>query len=138
MKKFIKNYWKNLSKIIEKIIEKNTENSSKKPFRAGKKIIFSNRTKNKYKLIFNQNKKKNLFFLGLKMGTSKISRLESLVGVSNRPKFLGGPRLDLTLLWHFRLDATGPTHRVTPRVRVRGWAKISIIIYAKKKNKNKN
>jgi hypothetical protein len=45
---------------LVKIIEK----SPKNPSRAGKKIFFSNQTKNQCKLIFNQNKKKN-FFLGL-------------------------------------------------------------------------
>ncbi len=38
-------------------------------------------------------------------------------------------------LWPLGQDAAGPTDRVTPRVRVRAVAKISIIIYAKKKKK---
>jgi hypothetical protein len=54
LKKIIK---KNL-KIIEKIIKK----IQKKPPRAGKKIFISNQFKNKYKLTFDENKKKLFFF----------------------------------------------------------------------------
>ena len=60
LKKIIKNFWKKSSKIFAK----SPKNSSKNNSRPGKKIFFSNQTKNKYKLIFNQNKKK-IFFLGL-------------------------------------------------------------------------
>ncbi len=60
--KFLKKIIKKNFKIIEKSPIKYIEN----PSRAVKKNFFSNQTKNKYKLIFNQNKKKIIFFWDLK------------------------------------------------------------------------
>ena len=78
LKKFIKNYRKNLE-IFQKFFsikikkkKKNLKNLQKKTkkipiktFEGWQKFFFSNQIKNKYKLIFNQNKKKKFFFWDL-------------------------------------------------------------------------
>jgi hypothetical protein len=51
-------------KKFPKTCKKRHQKNSKIPSRSVKKIFFSNQIKNKYKLIFNKNKKKK-FFLGL-------------------------------------------------------------------------
>ncbi len=57
-------FLKKLSKIFKKS-SKIYEKTPKKTSRSGKNFFFSNQIKNKYKLIFNQNKKKNFFFWDL-------------------------------------------------------------------------
>ncbi len=56
-----------IKKNHQKLMKNHQKNSSKNPSRAGKKIYFFKQTKNKYKLIFNHNKKKIIFFLGKKI-----------------------------------------------------------------------
>ncbi len=62
--KFIQKYFSikiKKKKKSQKLAKKRQKNS-KIPSRSGKKNFFSNQIKNKYKLSFNQNKKKNFFF----------------------------------------------------------------------------
>ncbi len=73
LKKSSKNLEKNSSKfvkefikVIEKMIKIFEKNHQKNLPGLAKKIFFSNQTKNKCKLIFNQNKKKIIFFWDLK------------------------------------------------------------------------
>jgi hypothetical protein len=65
LSKLLKNSSKLFEKNLQKLLKNYQKNSAKKPSRAGKKIFFSKQTKNNCKLIFNQNKKKKFFFLGL-------------------------------------------------------------------------
>jgi phage regulator Rha-like protein len=54
-----------LKKIIKKLLKITKKNHQKNLPGLAKKIFFSNQTKNKCKLIFNQNKKKIIFFWDL-------------------------------------------------------------------------
>ena len=59
-------------------MQKNAPKKFKNSFQVWQKKIFSNQIKNKYKLIFNQNKKKNFFFWDLvKKSSLKIENLKT-------------------------------------------------------------
>ncbi len=91
MQKFIKNYFKICKKNYQKIVKIPQKIHQKKLPGLAKKKIFPIKLKISTNLFSIKIKKKKFFF-----GTwwkkihkkSKISRLESMVGKSNRPKFL--------------------------------------------------
>ncbi len=73
-----------------KIIDKSPKKLKKNLPGLAKKYFFSNQTKNKYKLIFNQNKKK-IFFFGL--GEKKF--------IKNRKSQDWSPRMECPMVPNF-------------------------------------